>query len=72
MAILSFEDLIECIRLHPRYNEFEMGMPPEKALVITFGEQRKIRETDMINMTDGNELYIDMVEDGLACSIEIA
>jgi len=72
MAILTFSELIECIKLHPRYHEFEKGTPPEHALVITFGEVSGPIETDMINMSDGNELYIDMKPDGTACSIEIA
>ena len=72
MAVLTFAELIECIKLHPRYKEFEKGTPPEHALLISFGKAEKVVETDMINMDDGSELYIDMLENGMACSIEIA
>ena len=73
MAQISLSELVEMLKQHPRYlPAWELGVPAEQALYVTFGEREPGSvESSVLDVVDGRHLVIDRDKDGLVRGIEI-
>jgi hypothetical protein len=73
MAKISYSELIQWLKKHPRYKDFELGVDAEVALYIQFGDcQRVTGASDLFPLSDGHEISLDRKDDGVICGFEIA
>jgi len=70
MAQLEIKDLIEAVKAHAKYSEWEAGVPAEKALYVRFGKADNV-ESDVLTLADGSELVLDKNDEGIVVGFEI-
>ena len=74
MARISLEELIAVLKEHPNYVEkWFLGVPPEQALYISFGEggANSVADSDTLEAVSGHELVVDKNRSGRVQGIEI-
>ena len=73
MATIRFDELLNIIKTHPNYQQWEKGTPVEEALYIKFSEviTKEVVESDNFEATNGCEIVLDKDNKGSICGIEI-
>jgi hypothetical protein len=73
MAEIEWSALVELLRKDPLYETRKLDVPVEQAFYLRFGEKpQSVRlSSQVFEACDGNELVIDMGNDGKVYGIEI-
>ena len=72
MARVTVKQLIDAIKLHPDYREWEDGVPADEALYVVFSSKSPGGvESDVHDAVNGLHIVIDRDGDGRIYGIEI-
>lgn len=73
MAVITFDDLIDAIKSHPRYFEsWRKDVNAETALKVKFGGGEKTSlQSNVLPVINGSELVLTLDAEGRVVSLEI-